>query len=180
MAAGRQPTWSPSGDAVAYSAAAGIARVAAAGGKPRLLTRGADVAPAWSPGGAAIAFARRGDGEDGILLVRADGRGLRRLTPSGGFADRPVWSLGGSRIAFVQSADLWTVRLADGVVRRITQTPHAVEASAAWAPDGTSWIAFVQLGAAGSNVRIISPASGRVRALPHRGDATGLTWGVAG
>jgi Tol biopolymer transport system component len=180
LAAGRQPTWSPGGDAVAYAGAAGIARVAAGGGKPRLLTRGADVAPAWSPGGATIAFARRGDGEDGILLVRRDGRGLRRLTPPGGFADRPVWSRGASRIAFVARADLWTVRVADGVVRRITQTPHEVEASAAWAPDGTSWLAFVQLGTEGSRVRIISPATGRARALPRRGDATGLSWSALG
>lgn len=74
------PTWAPDGQRIAFESKrdgnSKIYVVDADGGDQRRLTRnggdGGD--PAWSPDGRRIAFA----GNDGIYVMQADGRGLRR------------------------------------------------------------------------------------------------------
>jgi Tol biopolymer transport system component/predicted Ser/Thr protein kinase len=84
---------------------------------PRLLRDGPASLPRWSPDGAWIAFApNRGD-FGGILIVRPDGTGERRLTDSGGW---PVWWPDGTRISYVTvrpdaSQQIQTVTL-DGAI----------------------------------------------------------------
>lgn len=173
---GTQPAWSPAGGTLAYAGSSGIVAVRVPGGAPHALTRGADGAPAWSPDGRWIVFARRDAGAQGLYLVRGDGDGLRRLV-RGRRPDRPAWSPGGVRIAFEQDADVWTVRTATGALRRVTRTPTALETAPAWAPDGSSWLAFLRLGGGPGRVALISTRTGAARTLPGRGEAAALAWG---
>jgi dipeptidyl aminopeptidase/acylaminoacyl peptidase len=119
-----------------------------AGGTPRQLTHGTgkDTAAAWSPDGQTIAFLsdRVGDGTRLFLLPRGGGEAQPLATGDGalkGFA----WSPDGSAIAFLRTDPepeatkgmknapivveeafrydrLWTITLADGAVRRTTDT----------------------------------------------------------
>jgi len=86
------PSWSPDGEKIAFESKRSgnfeIYVVAVSRGHARKITRdegGAD--PAWSPDGRAIAFVRDG----GVFVMRADGRGARRLTASSDEAGFPGW-----------------------------------------------------------------------------------------
>jgi Tol biopolymer transport system component len=100
----------------------------------------APLTPAWSPGGRLIAFAP-GPPRGGIWSMRADGKGLRRVTRGNGDAVFPSWSPSGDRIVFSDrgsapsgSHDLYVVRVDGRGLRRLTQT-RADEVAAAWAPN---------------------------------------------
>jgi dipeptidyl aminopeptidase/acylaminoacyl peptidase len=71
--------------------------------------------PAWSPDGAWIAFEREDGKGSGILVVKADGTGLRRLSPNGSKDRRPSWGAVDA-IAFEREGDTpWIcVMKADG------------------------------------------------------------------
>jgi Tol biopolymer transport system component len=90
--------------------------------KLRNLTRGAggNFRPRWSPDGHWLAFSsdrnttlrRRSAArfeevqETSVYIMRADGTGLRRLTPSGECAGSPTWSADGKKVLFYEmSAD---------------------------------------------------------------------------
>jgi TolB protein len=100
----------------------------------------APLTPAWSPGGRLLAFAP-GPPRKGIWTVRADGRGLRRVTAGRGDAVFPSWSPGGERLAFSDRGDapsgahdLYVVRVDGSGLRRLTRT-RADEVAGAWAPN---------------------------------------------
>jgi Tol biopolymer transport system component len=106
--------------------------------------------PAWSPDGQMIAFVglvglTAGHGET-IYVVRADGSGLRNLTPKpvGTYA-APAWSPDGRKLAFVSdregNSEVYVMN-ADGTGQRnLTRNP-AYDADPAWSPDGSK-LAFV-------------------------------------
>jgi Tol biopolymer transport system component len=79
--------------------------------------------PDWSPEGSRIAFAARNH----IFTVRADGRGLRRLTrgrnPRGPGSSDPAWSPDGKHIAFIRNGDLYVMRASGRGLRRIIDAP---------------------------------------------------------
>ena len=92
------PAWSPDGRTLAAArereGATEIMVLPAAGGEPRaIVTGGFNVAPAWSPDGSQLAFSRLA-GSTELMVVGADGSGLRRITGDG-FA--PAWAPDGSR-----------------------------------------------------------------------------------
>ena len=103
--------------------------------------------PAWSPDGKKIAFVRLNASlGDPIYVVKADGSGLRNLTPKpvGAYAD-PAWSPDGQKIAFVSERDGNSevyVMNADGSGQRSLTRNPAFDADPAWSPDGRK-IAFV-------------------------------------
>ena len=106
--------------------------------------------PAWSPDGQMIAFVglvglTLGHGET-IYVVRADGSGLRNLTPKpvGAYA-APAWSPDGRKLAFVSDRDgnseVYVMNANGKGQRNLTRNP-AYDADPAWSPDGRK-IAFV-------------------------------------
>jgi Tol biopolymer transport system component len=86
-----------------------------------------DSDPAWSPDGSRIVFSRTTDNYRSfhLYVMRAEGRGLRRLT-SGRFDWRPDWSRDGRLIAYQSLDGLRTVR-PDGTGSRLV-----VRGEAAW------------------------------------------------
>lgn len=102
------PVWSPGGDRIAYIANRGaeapLMVMDADGSDPVILVDDVDRwDPAWSPDGSEIAFVGFGST---VYVVRADGTGLRELTPGERFNshsldDGPVWSPSGDRILYV-------------------------------------------------------------------------------
>ena len=78
-----------------------------------------------SPDGRWIAYSRGGADEPSSLwLMSRDGRNPRRLTTGAVQDFYPTWSPDGTRLAFARyegsNADIYTLRLADGVVTRLT------------------------------------------------------------
>jgi TolB protein len=142
------PSWSPDGKKIAFTAyPAGpyrppqIFSLTLATGAVAQLTELRDGAfdPAWSPDGLSIAFAARADGRTNLVVMKADGSGMVRLTE--GKADRaPAWSPDGSEIAYLalnsSSFDLWALRLQGAAVsepRALTNRQNADAVS------GVSW-----------------------------------------
>jgi dipeptidyl aminopeptidase/acylaminoacyl peptidase len=90
-----------------------------------------------SPDAEWLACATIGTPED-VVLLRADGSELRRLTDDA-FKDRNIsWSRDGSRLVFDSTRsggwDVWTVRADGSELRRIADTPDT--AAAIWSSDG--------------------------------------------
>jgi Tol biopolymer transport system component/DNA-binding winged helix-turn-helix (wHTH) protein len=92
---------SPDGRLLAFARTedqiARIAVIPVEGGPEKSLTDSPSTVPRWSPDGRWIAFSPDRGYEGGVFIIRPDGSGLRRLTPSGGW---PVWFPDGKRVAF--------------------------------------------------------------------------------
>ena len=112
-----------------------------------------DEVPAWSPDGKRIVFVRdfdpvRGQFDDDIFTMRANGAGERNLTSSPGVEDfDPDWSPDGRRIAFTSErdgdAEIYTMRPNGSRVRQLTfnDGPTQFDGDPNWSPDGRK-IAF--------------------------------------
>jgi Tol biopolymer transport system component len=130
--------------------------------------------PAWSPDGQMIAFVGRlrftaGLGEP-IYVVRADGSGLRNLTPKpvGTYA-APAWSPDGRKLAFVSdregNSEVYVMNADGSGQRSLTRNP-AYDADPAWSPDGR--IAFVSNRDGSYGVYVMNADGGGQRRLAQR------------
>jgi Tol biopolymer transport system component len=113
--------------------------------------------PSLAPGGGSFVAARANvDERSGepygweIYSVRADGKGEKRLTTTGGDKNSPVYSPNGSTIVYsyisaqgMQSGseyDLWSIKAAGGAARQLTATKNVSEQAAVFSPAGTQLV----------------------------------------
>jgi TolB protein len=116
----------------------GIVLVDRDGGNANVLTKGRgwrDYEPAWSPDGRRIAFTRNADCycAGRIFVMRANGRGIRRLT-DGRFDESPEWSPDGRLIAYSSQRGLKVMRPDGSHERRVARFGDVGEVD--WSPDG--------------------------------------------
>jgi Tol biopolymer transport system component len=121
------PTWSPSGDRLAYAAGGVLYVVSPNGsGKHRYLAPAKSFAPAWRPGSTQLAYltthgARNTDLWVGGALWARDAIG------------RPAWSTDGTMLAFQRDDGVY-VATGAGAVKRIASIANPGQP--AWSPDG--------------------------------------------
>jgi Tol biopolymer transport system component len=120
-----------------------------------------------SPDGGWLACSTIGTPED-LVLLRADGSELRRLTDDP-FKDRNVsWSHDGTRLAFDSTRsgawNLWTVRADGSELRRIADTPET--SAGAWSLDGQRLTLDLRDGVLGEVAADRFTARDAIRSIP--------------
>ena len=149
-----EPTWAPDGRHIAFSdswtpVSSKIRIASLETGRLRSLTsprRGSsDSSPAWSQNGRTIALVRQRPGASpAIMLVGADGRGLRRLTSGAA----PSWSPDGRRLVVAWGDAIFRIDV-DGSNRvRLARGLNARGAGLQprWSPDGRKILYLSQRG----------------------------------
>lgn len=152
-------------------------------------------AGAWAPDGRRFAFAAVSRGEPVLSVADTEtGDRVREIRlPELGEVFNPTWSPDGERLAFVANEggtmDLFTVEVASGEVRRLTDDPWA-ELHPDWSPSGDR-IAFAtdRFGGDLETLRFgdyrlatVDPSTGEVRRLPALEGAKHVNprWGPRG
>ena len=84
-----------------------------------------------------IAFLR-GNEDDGLYLIAADGSGLRRVTPPGVSVQAYAWSPNRRLLAYIDARwdSLWLVRPDGTGLRRLLRASRLTTEGLSWSPDG--------------------------------------------
>lgn len=139
------PAWSPDGRSIAFDRTSpdgtvtSVYVVTAAGGRPRLLVRGAR-SPSWSPSGRRLAVFRLGGScpnagcpnADDVWVVPPAG-GTPRLAVAGAWS--ADWSRSGRQLAAIRADGIWIVTVSSRSARRLTTLSGRT--SLDWSPDGS-------------------------------------------
>jgi len=188
------PVWSPDRRRLAFTRGTPVCHAAtcsgsndsavwvtyASGAPPRRLTRPpdgyADSGPAWSPDGRTIAFFRRlptdAGTEDGVYLIDAGGRGVRRLTSTRAEARHLAWSPDGRTIA----VGLVLIDSRTGASTPISAATAPFVDAVAWSPDGRL-LAFTN----DRGVHVVAAASGgQPRLVAAARFVRGVAWSPDG
>jgi Tol biopolymer transport system component len=141
--------------------------------------------PNVSRDGRRVVFVRHDvRGRGWIETVRIDGRGRRRLTRTGAYAN-PAWSPDSRRVAFARqdAGGKWRICVmkADGTALRVIGRPGASDSYPTWSPDGRQ-IAFVRERRFGHSLYAASSidGSGLRRLTPPTLDAIQPAWSPDG
>lgn len=193
------PAWSPDGRRLAFSrgatnchggTCAGTSEASlwlayASGAPPRRLTRTADLdgSPTWSPDGRRIAFVREyccdSSPVDGVYIIGADGRGLRRLLDFR--ASAVAWSPDGAAIAVVEEfpdggrSPLHLVDVQTGELSDIDVPGLPRPISLAWSPDGRTLAVVTTAG-----ISLVQPSGGTARPIVSAFYVSGVAWAPDG
>jgi Tol biopolymer transport system component len=148
-----EPTWSPDGERIAFSADTSIYVMNSDGSSdPRRLTSAFAEHPAWSPDGKEIAFERGGDiyvmkaccGEYYTMEEKA-----KQLTAGPGEDREAVWSPDGRELAFVRDDNIYKMNPDGSGMIRLTNSLNESngivndDGSPTWTPDGKK-LAFIR------------------------------------
>ena len=187
------PTWSPSGQVLAYGDAASlwITPIDVVG--PYRIALPKTLAPIgmhWSTDGIAFAGIRRdcrssplcpSTDDTDIWFVQADGTGLQQITRIRQ-ALEPRWSPDGARILFIRRfgedrRELWVVKASGGNPQRVGTAGDVVAAD--WSPDGRR-LAMVRTGDQAGTLQVwIADADGgnaHAIGLPLSGTSASIDW----
>ncbi|RLK61975.1 DUF11 domain-containing protein [Actinokineospora cianjurensis] len=126
-------------------------------GEVRRLTTGRDAArPALSPDLRTVVFESVEGGQRDLWAVGVDGTGERRLTRTPQDETSPTFSPDGEDVAFARSGQIVAQPLAGGPSRRLTEEPVGAASQPAWNPRDGRLAYTVDLGAAGTRIRVLS------------------------
>jgi putative cell wall-binding protein len=147
---GIDPDWSPDGNQIAYvdptrDFALVLVRV---DGADRTVTPGPAAEPTWSPASDRVAYVERRDGRPRLMMI--DGAASEQFFLTDRFAriQQLAYSPAGTHVAFAAAEqqgddlDIWTIRVADGQLQRLTDGP-VDDLSPTWSAS-TELIAFTR------------------------------------
>jgi TolB protein len=142
------------------------------------------VGPKWDRDNRNVYYTSYLRGHPTVFRVPVDGGVRQPLADFTGLNTGAEVSPDRTRVAIVLSVhgnpEIYTITLAGGSVTRLTQTPHAAEASPAWSPDG-SQIVYVSDASGKPNLYVVDVATRRSRRLTYRGsENVNPDWGSDG
>lgn len=174
------PRWSPEGSRLAYASNGSLWTIAAAGGAPRLVTRGVEGLPLWLRSGRLV-YPRRHIERQLIVTTAPTGRNRRLLvsTPL-----RPqvsaeltelAWSPDGRRLAFVRDPERTGQLELIGPGGERSRVVARTASMPSWSPDGKS-LTFVGR----DGIHVVAASGGRGRALTRGAEDDKPAWSPDG
>ncbi len=151
----------------------------------RQLTRDNNIAvrPRWGPTGNVLTYTAYLRRFPDVFWIDLDSGQRRILANHSGLNSGGVISPDGNEMAVVLSKDgnpeLYVQHLRTGRLTRLTNTPHANEASPSWSPDGRE-IVYVSDPGGRPQLYILSRDGGRPRRVTTRGSNVSPDWGPNG
>lgn len=131
----------------------------------------AAVGPRWAPNGRDIYYTSFIQGYPSVTRI-AVGGGRSTLAAFKGLNTGAAVSPDGGRVALILSyqgnPELYTLTLGSGMLKRLTETKHGVEASPCWSPDGRS-IVYVSDISKTPQLYIVDVATKQSRRLTYKG-----------
>ncbi|MBX9929573.1 MAG: hypothetical protein K2X99_11730 [Gemmatimonadaceae bacterium] len=140
-----EPSLSPDGARIAFTAGGDIWSVAATGGEAQLLVShpANDSRPLWSPDGTKLAFISNRTGNGDLYVLELAGGSLTRVTYDDGAEQLDAWSPDGAWLYFSASGrdiagmnDVYRVRATGGTPMPVLADRYVSEYWAAPSPDG--------------------------------------------
>src|SRR6476646_1942112 len=145
--------WSPDGRTIAYLDHRGRVSLMKPDGSERRRLKGPAVnsggfswsGVSWSPNGRDLLY----DAGRRIVVVNADGTGLRSVLPRG---RSPVWSPDGRQVAFVSYEDVFVVNSDGSNLHKVGSHGGAPS----WSPDGR-WVIYARFDGRAGDIYVVRP-----------------------